>query len=61
MTTIRSLVYYWVFIPSNPEGDDLDQDVVFDDEEGIEYEVNYNNSEDSFGADDGGDDDGPMY
>lgn len=33
---------------------------MFDDEEGIEYEVNYNNSEDSFGADDG-DDDGPMY
>lgn len=46
---------------SPQEGEDLDQDVVFDDEEGIEYEVNYNNSEDSFGADDGGDDDGPMY
>ena len=46
---------------SAQEGDDLNQDVVFDDDEGIEYDVNYNNSEDSFGNDDDGDEDGPMY
>lgn len=39
--------------------DDLNQDVVYEDE-GNEYEMNFEISEDSFGMDDDGDD-GPVY
>lgn len=45
---------------SNKENDDLTDDIAYEDEEN-EYEMNYNNSEDSFGMDNGDDDEGPTY
>ncbi|KAK8800828.1 hypothetical protein WA588_001659 [Blastocystis sp. NMH] len=46
---------------ANPqEGDDLNQDVVYEDEEN-EYEMNFEVSEDSFGMNDDDGDDGPVY
>ena len=44
----------------NKENDDLTDDIAYEDEEN-EYEMNYNNSEDSFGMDNGDDDEGPTY
>ena len=45
---------------SPQEGDDLNQDVVYEDEEN-EYEMNFEVSEDSFGMNDDDGDDGPVY
>lgn len=44
----------------NKENDDLTDDIAYEDE-GNEYEMNFNNSDDSFGMDNGDDDDGPTY
>ena len=51
----------WLVHCRPQEGDDLNKDTIYEDEEN-EYEINYANSEDSFGM--GGDDDGddgPMF
>lgn len=52
---------FWILLRcSNKENDDLTDDIAYEDEEN-EYEMNYNNSEDSFGMDNGDDDEGPTY
>lgn len=51
---------WWCLICSPQEGDDLNQDVVYEDEEN-EYEMNFEVSEDSFGMNDDDGDDGPVY
>lgn len=50
----------WCLFCSPQEGDDLNQDVVYEDEEN-EYEMNFEVSEDSFGMNDDDGDDGPVY
>ena len=47
-----------IFTHRNQDGDNLDQDVVFEDDGG-EYNYNYEVSDNSFGDDDN--DDGPVY
>lgn len=42
------------------EEDDLNQDVAYEDE-GNEYEIDFNNSDNSFGMDDSDGEDGPVF
>lgn len=49
-----------ILINRGQDDDDLAQDVAYEDE-GNEYEVNFEDSENSFGMDDGDDDNGPVF
>lgn len=55
-----TFLHIYKFTYSVQEGDDLNQDVAYEDE-GNEYEMNFNNSDNSFGMDDTDDDDGPVF
>ena len=58
----ENLEYEWrsVVRCRQQEGDDLNKDTTYEDE-GNEYEIDYNNSEDSFGMGGEDDEDGPMF
>lgn len=52
---------YYIWLTCRPqEGDDLNKDTTYEDEEN-EYEIDYNNSEDSFGMHDDEEEEGPMF
>lgn len=56
---LSDLFYIWLTYRPQ-EGDDLNKDTTYEDEEN-EYEIDYNNSEDSFGMHDDEEEEGPMF